>query len=207
MMKKIKWENNNDEAHGLIGMSISHNLRFHLQGIDNRDESWEAIESMFGKHNTIRARRIENKIKNLIPNDFSYIEYYLCKFKTFIIFCEECKINMEEEHCIYIILANLSISYSVFVSTFYGARESLGISYKNPSLDSFCDALIREQYKLMQLGVVSIASTSNKSLAFHHKDKPKNPKKKHPHQKNKKNKAPKPSQLDYAPNGDKGGKY
>jgi hypothetical protein len=28
--KKEKWDNNNDEAHGLIGMSISPDLRFHL---------------------------------------------------------------------------------------------------------------------------------------------------------------------------------
>jgi hypothetical protein len=27
--KKVKWDNRNDEAHGLIGMSISSDLRFH----------------------------------------------------------------------------------------------------------------------------------------------------------------------------------
>jgi len=27
---KVKWDNNNDEACALIGMSISHDLRFHL---------------------------------------------------------------------------------------------------------------------------------------------------------------------------------
>ena len=31
--KKFKWDNKNDEACGLIRMSISHNLLFHLQGI------------------------------------------------------------------------------------------------------------------------------------------------------------------------------
>jgi hypothetical protein len=29
--KKIKWANKNDKARGLIGKSISHDLRFHLQ--------------------------------------------------------------------------------------------------------------------------------------------------------------------------------
>jgi hypothetical protein len=32
--KYVKWDNRNDEAHGLIRMSISPDLRFHLQGID-----------------------------------------------------------------------------------------------------------------------------------------------------------------------------
>jgi hypothetical protein len=39
--KKSKWDNKNDEACGLIRMSISPDLRFHLQGIDDPDEAWE----------------------------------------------------------------------------------------------------------------------------------------------------------------------
>jgi hypothetical protein len=36
--KKIKWENKNDEARGLIKMSISPDLRFRLEGIDGPDK-------------------------------------------------------------------------------------------------------------------------------------------------------------------------
>ena len=32
---KAKWENKNDQARGLIGMSISPDLRFHLDGEDS----------------------------------------------------------------------------------------------------------------------------------------------------------------------------
>jgi hypothetical protein len=52
---KFKWDNRNDEARGLIIMSISHDLRFHLQEIDDPDEAWENLESVFGKNNIIRA--------------------------------------------------------------------------------------------------------------------------------------------------------
>jgi hypothetical protein len=65
----------------------------------------------------------------------------------------------------------------VFVSTFYAMREALGKSYQKPTLDSFCDALIREQDKLLQLGVINTAGTSKKSLVAQWKDKPKNPNK------------------------------
>jgi hypothetical protein len=58
--KKFKWDNRNDEAYGLIEMSISPDLRFNLQGINAKDEAWEKIEAMFGKHNIIRARQLEN---------------------------------------------------------------------------------------------------------------------------------------------------
>jgi hypothetical protein len=129
----------------------------------------------------------------LSPNDFSCIEDYLSKFKTLRILCEQCNIKLDEERCIYIILAKLGSAYYIFVSTFYATREALGTSYKNPSLESFCDALIREKDNLVQLGVVNTAGTSNKALVSQQKDKSKNPKKQHPHHNNKKNKGPKPS--------------
>jgi hypothetical protein len=93
--KKFKWANRNDESHGLIGMSISPNLRLHLQQIDKPDESWEMIEYVFGKHNIIRAKQLENQVMTLSPSDFYFIEDHLSKFKTLIILCEECKINMD----------------------------------------------------------------------------------------------------------------
>jgi hypothetical protein len=91
----------------------------------------------------------------------------------------------------------------VFVSTFYANRKALGSAYQNPSLESFCDVLIREQDKLVQLGVINTAFTSNKALVAQQKDKLNSPKKQHPHHNNKQNKGPKPSQSTSTPNGDK----
>ena len=53
--KKATWANMSDEACGLMGISISPNLRFHLKEIDDPKEAWEKIEFVFGKHNIIRA--------------------------------------------------------------------------------------------------------------------------------------------------------
>jgi hypothetical protein len=58
--KYVKLINRNDEAHGLIKMSMSPDLRFHLQGLHAPNKSWENIEAVFGKHNIIRAHQIEN---------------------------------------------------------------------------------------------------------------------------------------------------
>jgi hypothetical protein len=69
--KKAKWDNGNDEAHGLIRISISPDLRCHLQDIDDPKEAWNTIESAFGKLNIIRAQQLENQILTLSPNDFS----------------------------------------------------------------------------------------------------------------------------------------
>jgi hypothetical protein len=67
--------------------------------------------------------------------------------------------------------------------------------------------MIQEKDKLLQLGVISITDTSNKSLVAQNKYKSKNPRKKHPQQKNKKKKGPKPCTTSFAPNGNKGKKY
>jgi hypothetical protein len=98
---------------------------------------------------------------------------------------------MEEERCIYLIVSKLGSAYSLFVSTFYAMREALGTSYKKPTLDSFCAALIREEDKLVQLGVFNTVDTSNKDLVCQQKDKPKYPKKQHPRYNKKKHKGPK----------------
>jgi hypothetical protein len=46
-------------------------------------------------------------------------------------------------------------------------QEALGEAYQKPTLYNFCDALIREKDKLLQLGVINNAGTSNKALVIH----------------------------------------
>jgi hypothetical protein len=138
------------------------------------------------------------------PSDFSCLGDYLSKFKTLIFFCEECKIVMKEERCIYLILSKLGSAYFVFVSTFYAMKEAIGKAYVQPTLESFCTSLIREKDKLVQLGVINVAGTPNKALVAQQKDKPKYPKKQHPRYNNKQPKGSKPAQIASAPNGDKG---
>jgi hypothetical protein len=143
----------------------------------------------------------------LSPSDFSCLGDYLSKFKTLIILCEECKIVLKEERFIYLILSKRGSAYSVFVSTFYAMKESLGKAYVQPTLESFCISLIREKDKLEQLGVINAAGTPNKALVSQQKDKPKYPKKQHPRYNNKQPKGPKLAKIVSAPNGDKGSKY
>jgi hypothetical protein len=64
--------------------------------------------------------------------------------------------------------------------------------------------LFREKYKVVQIGLISIAGTSNKALVDQYKCKYNNPKKKHPCHNNKQNKGPKPYPPTSFPNGDVG---
>ena len=140
-------------------MSISPYLRYHLQESDDPKEDWDKIEYVFGKLNIIRAQQLENQILTLNPSDFSCLGDYLSKFKTLRLLCIECNIKMKEPRCIFLILSKLGSAYSVFVSTFYAMKEALGKDYVKPTLESFYASLIREEDKLLQLGVIKTADT------------------------------------------------
>jgi hypothetical protein len=66
---------------------------------------------------------------SLSPNNFPFIKDYLSKIKTPRILLKECEIDMKDDRCIYDIIVNLGIAFSIFVSTFYFTRETLGNSY------------------------------------------------------------------------------
>jgi hypothetical protein len=162
--KKVKWENKNDQAHGLIGMPISPYLRFHLDGEDSPVNAWEKLNKIFGIKHEIRAFQLENELLTLDPSNFPSIEDYLSKFKTLELILEGCNVSNEEDPLIYEILAKLPLAYSVFLSTFNSTREALlnaGNMYKTPSLYSLCDSLVREQEKLLHLGLVKTENSSN----------------------------------------------
>ena len=103
-------------------MSTSTDLWFHIPIIDEPDQAWEKLESVFGKHNEIEGHKLENELLSLNPNYFSCIQDYLSKYKTLRILCVECKIKKEDKQCIYHILSKIGPAYSVFVSTFYSMK-------------------------------------------------------------------------------------
>ena len=57
--KVAKWENMQDQARGLIGMSISPDLRFHIAELDTLDEAMKQITKVFGITNELRAHQLE----------------------------------------------------------------------------------------------------------------------------------------------------
>ena len=58
--KKIKWHNMRDEAYGLLCLSISRDLLFHLDGLTSPNEVWEKLVDIFGNKNEMRGHQIKN---------------------------------------------------------------------------------------------------------------------------------------------------
>ena len=54
---KIKWNNKRDEASGLLCLSISRDLLFHLDGLTSPNEVWENIVNIFGNTDEMRGHQ------------------------------------------------------------------------------------------------------------------------------------------------------
>ena len=59
-LEKIKWHNRRDEAYGILCLSISRDLLFHLDSLTYPNEVWEKLEDIFGKTDEMRGHQIEN---------------------------------------------------------------------------------------------------------------------------------------------------
>lgn len=58
-MEKFAYRNKLDEAMGLIGLHVSNNLLFHIDGCDTKKKSWDKLASLFNKVNEFRALQLE----------------------------------------------------------------------------------------------------------------------------------------------------
>ena len=120
--EKIKWHNRRDEAYGLLCLSISRDLFFHLDGLTSPNEVWEKLTDLFGKTDEMRGHQIENELISLSPNSFESLQLYFSKFKALVLQLKQCGIKKKDDHLVLAILSKLGPDYSVFVSNFYATK-------------------------------------------------------------------------------------
>ena len=120
--EKIKWHNKRDEAYGLLCLSISRDLLFHLDGLTSPNEVWEKLEEIFGKIDEMRRHQIENELISLSPSSFESLQLYFSKFKALVLQLKQCGIEKKEDQLVLAILSKLGLDYSVFVSTFHATK-------------------------------------------------------------------------------------
>ena len=84
-VEKIKWHDRRDEAYGLLCMSISRDLLFHLNGLTSPNEVWEKLADIFGKIDEMRGHQIENELISLSPSSFESLQLYFSMFKSLVL--------------------------------------------------------------------------------------------------------------------------
>ena len=89
---KMKWHTRRDEAYGLLCLSITRDLLFHLDGLTSPNEVWEKLVDIFGKTYEMRGHQIENELISLSPSSFESLQLYFSKFKAFVLQLKWCGI-------------------------------------------------------------------------------------------------------------------
>ena len=74
-----------DEAYGLLCLSISRDLLFHLDGLTSPNEVWENLVEIFVKIYEMRGHQIKNELISLSPSSFESLQLYFSKFKTLVL--------------------------------------------------------------------------------------------------------------------------
>ena len=84
-VEKIKWHNRRDEAYGLLCLSISRDLLFHLDVLTSPNDVWENLVDIFGNIDEMRGHQIENELISLSPSSFESLQVYFSKFKALVL--------------------------------------------------------------------------------------------------------------------------
>ena len=81
--EKFKWHNRRDEAYGLLCLSISRDLLFHIYSLTYPNEVWENLEEIFGNTDEMRGHQIKNELISLNPSSFESFQF--TKFKVLVL--------------------------------------------------------------------------------------------------------------------------
>ena len=112
--EKIKYHNMRDEAYGLLCLSISRDLLFHLDGLTSPSEVWEKIVEIFGKTYEMRGHQIKNELITLSPCSFESLQLYFSKFKALVLQLKQHGIEKKEEKLVLAILLKLDLTIQCF---------------------------------------------------------------------------------------------
>jgi hypothetical protein len=121
-VEKIKYFNKLYEAIGLIFLSISKHLLFHVSRATTPDVVWTKLEGLFGKKDAMRVDQLENELISLSPIHFRNLEEFFTKFKSLLFELNARGVTKEEEQLILSILSKLGPEYFVFVSSFQASK-------------------------------------------------------------------------------------
>ena len=121
---KEKYWNRIDEGYRCFCLSISRDLLFCINGLNNPNEVWDKLVSLFDKQDDLRVSQLENELISLHRANFETLNEFFTKFKNLVFQLKLCKVEKEDDQLILAILSNLGVEYSVLLSTFHSVNLS-----------------------------------------------------------------------------------
>lgn len=118
---------------------MARDLHFHVESCTTPNKVWTKLDGLFGKKDSMRGHQLENELSALGPKNFDNLQEFLFRFNTFLSEVKSCGIEKNEEKFILSVLSKLGPEYSLFVSSFYTTKLSMGKTWKIPSMDDFIE--------------------------------------------------------------------
>ena len=84
-VEKSKYFNIIDDAFGMLCLSISGDLLFHVDSLGTPNEVWLKLESLFGKTDDMRGHQLKNELFSLISTHYETIQDLFTKFKVLVL--------------------------------------------------------------------------------------------------------------------------
>ena len=106
-VEKSKYFNRLCDAFGLLCLTISGELLFHVDSLTTPNEVWVKLESLFGKINELRGHQLKNELISLSPAHFETIQEFFTKFKSLVLQLKQCGIEKKKDQLILSILPKL----------------------------------------------------------------------------------------------------
>ena len=97
IVEKAKYFNRLDEAYGLLCLSISREILFHIDSLTTPNEFWVKLEALFGKIDELRWHQLENELIILSPVHYDTIQDVFTNFKSLVLQLKKCGIEKKED--------------------------------------------------------------------------------------------------------------
>jgi hypothetical protein len=95
--EKIKYFNKLYESIGMIFLSISIYLLFHVSEATIPDVVWTTLEGLFNKQDAMRVHQLKNELISLSPIHFRNLKEFFTNFKSLLIELNSCGVTKGEE--------------------------------------------------------------------------------------------------------------
>ena len=125
VVEKAKYFNRLDEAFGLLCLSTTREILFHIDSFTTPNEVWVKLETLFGKTDELRGHQLENELIILSPACYDTIQDFFTNFKSLVLQLNKCGIDKKYDQLILLILSKLGPEFLVFVSTFHFGKLTL----------------------------------------------------------------------------------
>lgn len=170
-----KWNLKNEEALGLIGISMSPELYVHIGTCTYAFESWDKLKTIYASSNESRKIQLQDQLEDLRYIDFKSMDEFLLKFDALNSQLIALGVTLADIRLIHLVLKKCLLrQFQQFITNIH-AQLALPSLASQLTYDIFQNLLRQEEAKLIQFGTLKSnehAFFSNHKKNSRHNSKP-----------------------------------